>query len=93
MRMLGGFAHHSSIIRGATEMMHGKQKLTLTKASVQEALQDYLQKHLGATVYGVVQDWNITPNTYGADIGSIDVTFTQAEDKPGPSPPTSDGDR
>jgi hypothetical protein len=68
-------------------MLHGIQSITLTHESVEEALQDYLQKHMGAEVYLKLTHWMITPNVYEPSKQTIDVGFQQSEDKPGASSP------
>jgi len=57
-------------------MMHGQQKLTLTHDSVQEALHDYLSKHLLPGMEIQVKAWLPAKDTYG-DAISIDVEFVQ----------------
>jgi hypothetical protein len=59
-------------------MIHGIQKIELTYQSVQEALTDYLQKHL--TVGVTVKDLAWTASvTYAGGVPSCSATFIQAE--------------
>jgi hypothetical protein len=55
-------------------MMHGKTKMVLTHASVQEAIDDWLNKHMSVSV--IVGHWQPTPNTYGDDV-TISIEFDQ----------------
>lgn len=55
-------------------MLHGKSVIALSKASVTEALQDFLQKHLATNCNVTVEAWM----SEGYDAG-IKVTFVQAE--------------
>jgi len=61
-------------------MIHGVQKMTLTHASVQEALQDYLTGHLSVPI--ALKSWGPTPNTYGDDV-TVDIQFEQQPDATG----------
>lgn len=59
-------------------MIHGTQKIELTYQSVQEALTDYLQKHLttGVTVKDLA--WT-AGGAYAGAVQSCSATFIQAE--------------
>lgn len=57
-------------------MIHGTQKMTLTHASVSEAIEDYLSVHFAPAVEIRVKSWITTPNTYGDSV-TLDVEFEQ----------------
>lgn len=59
--------------------MVGLHTLTMTKASVSEALQEYLQRHMAAGVVVQVKNWKAT-ETY-AD-ASVSVEFQQEAPTP-----------
>jgi hypothetical protein len=42
-------------------MIHGLQKLELTNASVHEALQEWLQKHVAAGIEIEIKTWELVP--------------------------------
>jgi hypothetical protein len=74
--------------------MIGVQKLELTRESVLEALQEYLEKHVTDGIYVNVTMWEaFTVEPYGGGTKTMDpqptgirIAFTQGDDKPGPSP-------
>lgn len=45
--------------------MIGKQQITLTNASVREALEEYFNRHLKPEHQQKVEAWIVTPNNYG----------------------------
>jgi hypothetical protein len=66
-------------------MMHGTSKITLTNASVREALEDYLRKHTAVTVSINVKQWSVgasAPVAYGeTPKPPIDVEFEQVQNE------------
>ncbi len=62
-------------------MMHGIQKMQLTHASVHEALQDYLTKHMEVKVR--LLRWAKDPNSpYGQEDVAIEFEQNMDEDSP-----------
>lgn len=55
--------------------MHGLQKLTLTNASVREALEDYLRKHVAPDVDVTVKSWKTSNQGYGST--DVEIEFEQ----------------
>ena len=58
-------------------MMHGPQTIRLTKDSVREALEDYLQKHFQPTVVIAVTNWGAP--AYGTIDNGLEIAFEQAK--------------
>ena len=59
-------------------MMHGiPAKMELTHESVAEAIEEWLQRHMLATVPVKLSKWVATANTYG-DTQTISIEFVQA---------------
>jgi hypothetical protein len=58
-------------------MLHGSQEIKLSYDSVKEALNDYMQKHLLASVKLQVQKWDVSPGAYAGKQTELLVTFEQ----------------
>jgi hypothetical protein len=58
-------------------VIHGRQTIELTYASVAEALRDWLQKHLAEDVTVVLDEW-VIPTAYTPKAQTLTVSFAQA---------------
>ncbi len=58
-------------------MLHGSQEIKLSYDSVKEALNDYMQKHLLASVKLQVQKWDTATGAYAGKPNELLVTFEQ----------------
>jgi hypothetical protein len=68
-------------------MIHGIQKLEITNASVHEALQEWLQKHVATGIEVEIKTWEIAPQgsvAYGeTPKPSIKIEFQQVTKQEG----------